>query len=403
LTVGDPRIAKIPFAPVDRPTVPTTHAAPNAVPFTGVNPLPAQPNVLGAVAERHVVVPTTIAATNVVPDAGSAPASELFADAVREFSAFPARTAAPTAVPTTAPAPSPTTFANVPSAARPATAAGPGAPVVTELSAPRPEFSATLHLLRLAELFQKPLSIDATRKFGIDGEPPVESKTRPQARRYEATDDPATPSEPATRTETPRVAEPATERREADLGAARSPRTPEAQVLPQPAAKDVFVDPSRPATVSDVRSGADPQFVAAHRASILEQVRDSLTGRAEAGGNVRLTLHPKELGRLDVRLQVHDGAMSAWIVADDKAVRDVLMSQQHELRQSLESQGMKLQEFSVSVRDDRQPAFRDFTGQAGDGRDRSHGESSAVSAVGGGENTRHSRYIDPRALVDLVV
>ena len=96
--------------------------------------------------------------------------------------------------------------------------------------------------------------------------------------------------------------------------------------------------------------------------------------------------------------------MIAQIVADDKAVRDALMTQQHELRQALENQGVRLQEFTVFVRDEQHQGFRGFSGWTGEEQ---HGPGAAsggsVDGVDATSDRTTGRYVDSEALVDLVI
>ena len=156
--------------------------------------------------------------------------------------------------------------------------------------------------------------------------------------------------------------------------------------------------------VSETETSGRQSFVQDQKDNILSQVGDRLVQTARnGGGTIRMTLHPQSLGRLEVELRMQDGVMKAAIVAEDPAVRDVLMGQQHELRQSLEAQGLKLQEFSVSVRQDNGHP-------AGDGANQNKGRLNGSSSHGGGEAKTETamqaapvRTADPRALVDLMV
>jgi len=221
LIFGDPRIARSlpcagrsPGGPDEASGLnPGPDRGPNVVPPAGPISLSASPNVLGADAGRPVVVSTTIAAPTVVPDASPVPRRRFAPDAVRDVLPFP-----------TTDGRSDGRFAD--RADRPrrrflrrrrkaspeasaVAATDPRAPVLTELSAPRPEFSSDrAHAGDSAGFVPEPLSIGATRKPGIDGETPAEIQdpspdqpTRGDRRTHG-------PSEPATRTETTRAAEP---------------------------------------------------------------------------------------------------------------------------------------------------------------------------------------------------
>ena len=277
-------------------------------------------------------------------------------------------------------------------------------------SAGTPAFSATQHLLRLADLFNKGGSDDAAKKTGaatntaIGEESGARSQSRSDNEKRATTADNAGAAEGAKRfanvDDSPRQAQAADSR---DAG--QTVTSPSATVVGnrEPAGVQGTMSPPD-GSGSTFGSDARAAFVSQYQGEIVTRVSDLLLARAQAGGDIRMTLEPKELGRLDVNLRVENGGMIAQIVADDKAVRDALMTQQHELRQALENQGVRLQEFTVFVRDEQHQGFRGFSGWTGEEQ---HGPGAAsggsVDGVDATSDRTTGRYVDSEALVDLVI
>ncbi len=64
---------------------------------------------------------------------------------------------------------------------------------------------------------------------------------------------------------------------------------------------------------------------------------------------LRLQLNPEHLGRMEVQVKAHEGAVSAVIRVDHAAVRDLVETQLAALRTSLAEQGIKIDRLEVSV------------------------------------------------------
>ena len=83
---------------------------------------------------------------------------------------------------------------------------------------------------------------------------------------------------------------------------------------------------------------------------ILRQVAEHLKPAVQSGqGEVRIQLHPAELGRVDLRLTVENGSLSARFLVQNGEVRQVLESSLPQLRQSLADQGVRVDLLNVSV------------------------------------------------------
>jgi flagellar hook-length control protein FliK len=67
-----------------------------------------------------------------------------------------------------------------------------------------------------------------------------------------------------------------------------------------------------------------------------------------------LRLSPPELGSLEIRLEVKDGAMTATIDADTQTARSALLDNLPALRDRLADQQVRVERFDVNVRDNSQ-------------------------------------------------
>jgi flagellar hook-length control protein FliK len=73
-----------------------------------------------------------------------------------------------------------------------------------------------------------------------------------------------------------------------------------------------------------------------------------------AGGKSEMSveLKPESLGKISLKVVTENGIVMAKFVAENQQVKEVLESNMHLLKDSLENQGMNVQGFSVSVRQD---------------------------------------------------
>jgi flagellar hook-length control protein FliK len=103
-----------------------------------------------------------------------------------------------------------------------------------------------------------------------------------------------------------------------------------------------------------------------------QQMVDQVAAKLSSSGNqgkstLTLNLHPPELGRLTVKLFSEDGHMSLHMHANNQQVQEVLERHMPRLRESLQQQGIELDDAMVSAdsreeggreeRDDSDPRF----------------------------------------------
>jgi len=136
--------------------------------------------------------------------------------------------------------------------------------------------------------------------------------------------------------------------------------------------------------------GDGPQLTEAHQTRLINRVARAFQSAGEGGGEIRLRLSPPELGSLRLEVKIHSGVLSAHIEADTPATRTLLLHNLHVLRERLEQQNIRVEQFDVDL-SDRQPG-----NPPNDPRD-AHGQqsprprelsSSAESDAGGNEISR---------------
>ncbi|WP_276352500.1 flagellar hook-length control protein FliK [Cohnella caldifontis] len=108
-------------------------------------------------------------------------------------------------------------------------------------------------------------------------------------------------------------------------------------------------------------------------------------GIAEA----KISLHPEHLGQVDIKLQIHNGQLTAHFITENGTARDLLENQLAQLRAALQNQGLQVEKMEVSQQSTlhgaaaffQQPQGRQGSGQQGGGaKNRNAGGSYDDSA-----------------------
>lgn len=135
--------------------------------------------------------------------------------------------------------------------------------------------------------------------------------------------------------------------------------------------------------------------------NLAREVRENLSGdivrsariilRANDSGEVRLSLHPKELGRVRVQLQMQDNVLMGRIVVDNSAVREVFEQNLPQLIRAFQESGWETDSLDVSVSD----------GESGreHGRDNGSGSGSRHAQE---MQTEHRDSVEERGLIDVM-
>jgi flagellar hook-length control protein FliK len=94
---------------------------------------------------------------------------------------------------------------------------------------------------------------------------------------------------------------------------------------------------------------------------IIQQVQEKLARHEvrPGGGEVRLKLHPEELGELTINLRMEDQRLRVEIVAENRTVKEALLQNLDTLRDTLSRQNISMERFDVATGGNSHQAFRD--------------------------------------------
>lgn len=82
---------------------------------------------------------------------------------------------------------------------------------------------------------------------------------------------------------------------------------------------------------------------------MVQRVLRGLEQLGDGGGQVRLRLHPPELGTLQLTLRMEGGQMQARMEVENSLAKDALLNNVQTLKDRLSEQGMQIESFEVSV------------------------------------------------------
>jgi flagellar hook-length control protein FliK len=101
---------------------------------------------------------------------------------------------------------------------------------------------------------------------------------------------------------------------------------------------------------ADAQKAAAAQYQPIDPHAVIEQVVKGIAvHNSGASSEVRLRLQPEHLGDVSLKLTVNGNTIDASVVAQNAGVRDVLLSNQHQLAHALSESGLSLGQFSVDV------------------------------------------------------
>lgn len=133
---------------------------------------------------------------------------------------------------------------------------------------------------------------------------------------------------------------------------------------------------------------------------VLDQVVDKarIIVRPNGASSMVIKLDPPSLGKIDMRIDVKDGSVRAAIVADSKEVKAAIEGNIENLKNSLNANGLKVDEISVTVGGDQGFKFRNDnmsqqTGAQGNGEGKrgAHGQAANGSMTGAENDSLASR------------
>ena len=115
------------------------------------------------------------------------------------------------------------------------------------------------------------------------------------------------------------------------------------------------------------RSNAGTPISPYQETKLVQRVMRGLEQLANGGGQVRLRLHPPELGSLQMTLRMEAGQVFAKLDVESTTARDALLSNAQTLRDRLAEQGLKVASFEVEVSTDSSGTGTSGSNWHGDG------------------------------------
>lgn len=107
---------------------------------------------------------------------------------------------------------------------------------------------------------------------------------------------------------------------------------------------------ANPAVAQGPTAGAPPAGTVPLRQTLLDQVQEAASSGTPS---IKLVLHPEALGTVHLHVQIVDGAVSAVIKVDHPEVGKAISQQLDSLRQSFQTQGIKIDKLEVNVSGDQ--------------------------------------------------
>lgn len=86
-------------------------------------------------------------------------------------------------------------------------------------------------------------------------------------------------------------------------------------------------------------------------ARFLSRVTKAFESAHERGSEVRLRLHPAELGALSIEVKIHDSALTATVHAETHEAKAAIVDNLPALRERLAEQGIRIDQFDVDLMD----------------------------------------------------
>jgi flagellar hook-length control protein FliK len=144
-----------------------------------------------------------------------------------------------------------------------------------------------------------------------------------------------------------------------------------------------------PVRLADAGAPAMPgaaEATASRPKEFIFQLADQIQVQLRDGkGEIRVQLHPENLGHLEIRAEATVAGVVARIVAESGTIKNYLETNLHLLQQSLQDLGFKIDRIQVTVQDqsgsDSSSGFAAQSGNTGSGN---HGKNSGHSSEGPG-------------------
>jgi flagellar hook-length control protein FliK len=105
---------------------------------------------------------------------------------------------------------------------------------------------------------------------------------------------------------------------------------------------------------------------------LVQRVLRGIEQLGNGGGQVRIRLHPPELGTLQMTLKFEATQVTAQFEVESRVARDALLGNSQVLKDRLKEQGLEVQKFEVEVRSDVNDSLNSSTGDRQEQRNSSN-------------------------------
>jgi len=143
---------------------------------------------------------------------------------------------------------------------------------------------------------------------------------------------------------------------------------------------------------AQVAAEAKPTHLKELHESILSQIKDGVvTHDGKGNGELSIRLNPGELGELKIQVRMEDNRVRVEVQADNKMVKDLLMSNLDSLKESLTSKNFTMEGFDVSTGGGFNSPLQQQQGDAQ--KQRAWFKSARAGAYGGEAETTRVNYV----------
>jgi flagellar hook-length control protein FliK len=159
---------------------------------------------------------------------------------------------------------------------------------------------------------------------------------------------------------------------------------PKAPERLQEAASPLASGPARLNDTTATVNASRPQTTGLQSREFIEQLAERIQVQVRDGkGEIRIQLKPDSLGHLEIRAESTVNGVVARIMAESGTVKNYLESNMHQLQQSLQDQGLRIDRIQVSVQDNSgSQSFSGYAAESGHSGSGNQGRSGNRSGSG---------------------
>jgi len=169
--------------------------------------------------------------------------------------------------------------------------------------------------------------------------------------------------------------------------------------------RDSFSSPvsveSRPAAATGTKTESPRPVLDTTRGDVPQKLAGFIQQAAEQGKPLRIRLNPPELGTLQIEIGRHQGQVTARLEVESAATRAVIFEQLNLLRDSLQQQGLKLDQIQIEVNESlSQGSGGGVDGESGSGQFTDDEERQRHSGFAAGEPIEEEKSSRPAVVRD---